>query len=141
MTIRKKPASRPKGRADWKRLRALTEDEIVAMAREDEGEDWDRPGRYVRCFGLPSPAVANLRAKLGLSQTEFARTYGLNLRTIQEWEQGRAQPDQPARILLNLIETEPATVAKVLDDLMRRRTRPKAVSALVHPPRTTRRKA
>jgi putative transcriptional regulator len=45
--------------------------------------------------------------KLGLSQSEFARHFGFSVRTVQEWEQGRAIPDRPARILLRVIEQSP----------------------------------
>ena len=36
-----------------------------------------------------------LRRKLGLSQAQFASKFGFSLRTVQEWEQGRALPDRP----------------------------------------------
>lgn len=32
------------------------------------------------------------RKSTGLSQSEFAKYYGISVRTIQEWEQGRRNP-------------------------------------------------
>jgi putative transcriptional regulator len=55
-----------------------------------------------------------LRAKLHLSQAEFARAYGFSLRTVQEWEQGRHKPDRIARNLLKLIWAHPEMTRKVL---------------------------
>ncbi len=42
---------------------------------------------------------------------------GFSVRTIQEWEQGRALPDRPARILLRVIEKSPKTVARAVAEL------------------------
>jgi putative transcriptional regulator len=62
----------------------------------------------------PVPDVRALRRKLGLSQAQFASKFGFSLRTIQEWEQGRAIPDRPARILLRVIEKSPKTVERAV---------------------------
>ena len=50
------------------------------------------------------PDVKAIRKKQALSQTAFATRYGLSKRTVEQWEQGRAMPDQSARILLSVIE-------------------------------------
>lgn len=36
--------------------------------------------------------IQELRAKTGLSQLKFAEYFGLPIRTVQEWEQGRRKP-------------------------------------------------
>ena len=48
---------------------------------------------------LPDDAKT-IRAKTGLSQSAFAGVLGVSVRTLQEWEQGRRQPQGPARALL-----------------------------------------
>jgi putative transcriptional regulator len=58
--------------------------------------------------------VRALRQKIGLSQTEFAARYALNARTVQEWEQGRAEPDLAARAYLTVIEQCPQAVEDAL---------------------------
>jgi putative transcriptional regulator len=58
--------------------------------------------------------VAKLRRRLGLSQSAFARTFGLNVTAIHAWEQGRRRPDLTARILLAVIAKEPAAVRRAL---------------------------
>jgi putative transcriptional regulator len=57
-----------------------------------------------------------LRERLGLSQAEFARQFMLNLRTLQDWEQGRREPEGVARIYLRVIERNPDVVRAVLED-------------------------
>jgi putative transcriptional regulator len=40
--------------------------------------------------------------------------FALSKRTVQEWEQGRAQPEGPARVLLHVIECEPEAVKRAM---------------------------
>jgi putative transcriptional regulator len=56
---------------------------------------------------------------MGLSQAAFAKRFSLSSRTIQQWEQHRAMPDFPARILLRAIELAPDIIAKAADDVRR----------------------
>ena len=60
------------------------------------------------------PVTRSMRRKLRMSQAKFAASFGLSLRTVQEWEQGRARPEGPARVLLTLIEREPQLVRRAL---------------------------
>ncbi len=53
------------------------------------------------------PPVAETRARVGLSQSEFARLLGVSVRTLQEWEQGRRSPSGPARMLLAIAHKNP----------------------------------
>jgi putative transcriptional regulator len=69
------------------------------------------PARYY----APGPVdVKAIRAKSGLSQSEFARRYGLNVRTLQEWELGRTEPPSAIRAYLTVIDLFPQTVEKAL---------------------------
>jgi len=58
--------------------------------------------------------VRALRQKIGLSQGEFAARYALNARTVQEWEQGRAEPDLATRAYLTVIDSNPKAVEDAL---------------------------
>lgn len=58
--------------------------------------------------------VKAIRAKSGLSQSEFAERYGFNLRTLQDWERGRVQPPSAVRAYLAVIGRFPETVEKAL---------------------------
>ena len=58
--------------------------------------------------------VAAVRKRLGMSQGVFARMFALSVGTIRDWEQGRSQPDGPARVLLQVIDREPKAVERAL---------------------------
>ena len=58
--------------------------------------------------------VKEVRTKLGLSQADFARRYGFNVRTLQDWESSGAQPPSPVRAYLTVIDRFPGTVEKAL---------------------------
>lgn len=55
-----------------------------------------------------------VREKTGLSQVAFAERYGFSVRTLQDWEQGRAKPDSAVRAYLTVIARNPAAVADAL---------------------------
>jgi putative transcriptional regulator len=58
--------------------------------------------------------VKAIRQRLGLTQAGFAQQYGFALSSIQNWEQGRRQPEGPARVLLLVIDKEPEAVQRAL---------------------------
>jgi putative transcriptional regulator len=59
------------------------------------------------------PEVADVRRRVGLSQSEFARLMGVSVRTLQEWEQGRRSPSGAARTLILVAAKNPAALASV----------------------------
>jgi putative transcriptional regulator len=97
------------GRVDWGRVRKATDADIARMIESDLDTAPDMShGRDWRKVITPQvPDVRAIRRKLGLSQSGFAQRFGFSVRTVQEWEQGRAIPDRPARILLRVIEQSP----------------------------------
>jgi putative transcriptional regulator len=58
--------------------------------------------------------VARIRKKVNMSQSQFAAYFGVSVRTIQKWEQGRALPSGPARAFLKVIDREPLAVRRAL---------------------------
>ncbi|MEM7698501.1 MAG: helix-turn-helix domain-containing protein [Verrucomicrobiota bacterium] len=58
--------------------------------------------------------VKALRENTGLTQSEFSRMIGVSIKTLQNWEQGRREPDGPAKALLRVVEKEPAAVLSAL---------------------------
>ncbi len=58
--------------------------------------------------------VRDVREGLGLSQSEFARQFGLSLRSLQEWEQARRLPDAAVLTYLRVIERNPKAVRLAL---------------------------
>ena len=63
----------------------------------------------------PKPIdVKAIRKQVKMSQAEFARTYRISKRALQEWEQGGRQPDSAARAYLTVVAKEPAVVRRAL---------------------------
>jgi putative transcriptional regulator len=58
--------------------------------------------------------VKAIREGLGKSQSEFALMIGVSISTLQNWEQGRRQPEGPAQALLRVAAENPKAVAKAL---------------------------
>ena len=56
-----------------------------------------------------------IRRALELTQEEFAARYHIPLGTLRDWEQGRAEPDQPTRAYLTLIARDPDHVYRTLN--------------------------
>ena len=63
---------------------------------------------------LPEVDVRVVRRKMGLSQAQFAAKFGLPPATLRNWEQGRARPDIPTRVLLAVIARHPEAVEDAL---------------------------
>jgi len=62
-----------------------------------------------------TPRVKIIRRALDLTQEEFAERYHIPLGTLRDWEQGRAEPDQPTRAYLTLIARDPEHVNRTLN--------------------------
>jgi putative transcriptional regulator len=62
----------------------------------------------------PETDVRALRQRLGLSQSDFAALFGFNVRSLQDWEQGRRRPEIPIRAYLAVIQRDPQAVIRAL---------------------------
>ncbi|EIK43671.1 hypothetical protein O59_003551 [Cellvibrio sp. BR] len=58
--------------------------------------------------------VKDLRAKVGMSQNEFASAFGISVATLRHWERGDRTPQGPALVLLNVVAKEPQAVLRAL---------------------------
>jgi len=103
---------------DWSRLGKKTRAQINAEAADEKAElgltaRRKRVVAYINSkqYLLKTPDVRSIREHLQLTQELFAARFHLSLRTIQQWEQQRATPDMPARILLKAIEQAPDVIA------------------------------
>ena len=69
------------------------------------------------CRIVDDPAagrIVALRKRLWLSRQKFADRFGLDVRALQEWEQGQRVPDRAARVLLTVIDRDPEAVVRAL---------------------------
>ena len=72
--------------------------------------DGEGDGYGLHNIKVSQPDVASIRSRTGLSQPAFAKSIGVPLGTLKNWEQGRRRPEGPARVLLALIEKRPSIV-------------------------------
>lgn len=88
---------------------------VKALAGERKGK---RSLRTHTIELLPVPTVSarelvRLRQRLDMSRAVFARCLRTNLRTLETWEQGRAQPNTQAALLIRLVARFPDTVERL----------------------------
>jgi putative transcriptional regulator len=60
------------------------------------------------------PQLKVIRRALRLTQEEFSARYKIPPGTLRDWEQGRSEPDQPARACLKVIAADPRRTAALL---------------------------
>lgn len=58
--------------------------------------------------------VKAIRARLDMTQEEFAGRFGFSVNTLRHWEQGSRQPEGPTRAYLLVIDRAPKAVQKAL---------------------------
>jgi putative transcriptional regulator len=90
---------------DWRRLDAMTDEEITAAALADPDNP---PLTDEQLAQFRRPALAGqVRRKLGMAREAFAAAYGIPLKTLQAWERHEAEPTEVEIAYLRLIEREP----------------------------------
>jgi len=67
-----------------------------------------------RVTEISSPDVKSVRARVGLSQSEFAQLIGVKVATLRNWEQHRRQPTGAAAALLMIVDKEPEAALRAL---------------------------
>ena len=72
-----------------------------------------KAGRIGRRYTTESYPIVRAREKSGLSQAEFAQLLGVSVRTIQDWEQGRREPNAAAKTLIKVAELHPTVLRKI----------------------------
>lgn len=86
---------------------------IAIPADPDDPEDFD-----VSVAGLERAHMGRrfriLRHRLGMSQQEFATTYGIPVANLRQYEMARHMPPPAVRAYLKVIEAEPEMVRRVM---------------------------
>ena len=107
MTLEQIKASRPK--VDLAKVAATREEDIARHMRED-GED---PEAALGTF-IEEVPPARIRARIGMTQVEFARILQIPVATLRNWEQGRVRIDPAARALFRILSRDPQHALKAL---------------------------
>jgi putative transcriptional regulator len=90
---------------DWRRLDALTDEEITAAALRDP----DNPpltDEQLAQFRRPALSM-NVRLKLRMARETFSAAYGIPVETLRAWERHQLEPTGVELAYLRLIEREP----------------------------------
>jgi putative transcriptional regulator len=102
-------------RAAKRDLFAELNEGMVALAGARQGK------RTLRTHSVeykPAPKVTpkqliRVREDLKISRALFAVYLRTNVRTLENWEQGRAKPNAQAALLINLVKRYPDTVQRL----------------------------
>ena len=92
----------------------MTDEEITLAALSDPDAQPLTDAQLARMQRVP--LAKRLRWKLGLSQDDFARRFGIPVGTLRDWEQHRSKPDQAAESFLKVIAANPKAVEKALKE-------------------------
>jgi DNA-binding transcriptional regulator YiaG len=68
-------------------------------------------------------SIQQIRERMGLSQTVFARVLNASPDTVKAWEQGKREPDGMALALLEVADTHPEALLERVREKPARRTR------------------
>ena len=85
-------------------------DQPVKGVREMKRHMAAKSVRGARTTEPPTPDARTIREAAHISQSQFAKLIGVNLRTLQNWEQQRTQPTGPARALLKIVASNPKAI-------------------------------
>jgi putative transcriptional regulator len=94
-------------------MKANEETMIAIPADPNDPEDFDVSVAGLK-RGLIGREVRLLRRRLGMSQEEFAETYGIPTANIRQYEIGRHMPPPAVRAYLKTIAADPDAVCAAL---------------------------
>jgi putative transcriptional regulator len=89
-------------------------DQLVKGVREMKRHLAGKAVRGARTTQVDEPDVRAIREAAKISQSQFAELIGVNLRTLQNWEQHRTRPTGPARALLKIVASNPKSAIEAL---------------------------
>jgi putative transcriptional regulator len=82
--------------------------EAIAIARKEQ--------RPPKLFSPPEIDVRAIRAKLNLSQENFASAFGFTVHQMRQWEQGQSRPLGAERAYLMIIDRDSKLVLEMLHE-------------------------
>ena len=106
---------------DWRRIDAMTDEDIARQIAEDPDVAPDmsealQRGEFEMVWGID---LEQVRSRTGLDQVAFARRFGLPPDELAAWEAAGRVPGRPIWMYLKLIEREPELLGKAADAIGR----------------------
>jgi putative transcriptional regulator len=99
----------------WTDKRRGVTEGFVALADQRTGKRTLRT-HVVQTKATPKMSakeLSALRERMNLSRALFAKYLRTNVRTLENWEQGRARPNAQAALLIRMVERYPDTVERL----------------------------
>lgn len=93
-------------RGELPNVRVVTVERVTAGKAHVERPPWYAPF-----------LIREIRDKLSVSQAIFAEMLGVSVSSVRAWEQGKREPDGPARRLLQIAETHPEMLKAVVGEI------------------------
>lgn len=87
--------------------------EALADARHGKRTLRTHTMEYKPAPNITPRELIRLRKSLNISRALFAIYLRTNVRTLENWEQGRAKPNPQAALLINLVKRYPDTVQRL----------------------------
>ena len=85
-------------------------DQLVKGVKEMKRHIAGKTVRSAIAAELLVPDARVIHEAAHASQSQFAKLIGVNLRTLQNWEQNRTRPTGPARALLKIVASNPKAI-------------------------------
>ena len=63
---------------------------------------------------IDGPTLTALRTQAAMSQAVFAKLLNVSTKTLQSWEQGRRQPSEASRRLIQVFSEQPAMLCRMV---------------------------
>src|SRR5689334_9372408 len=112
--MKRSDSTTQKRRAKRDLFAELTEGmEALASARHGKQTLRTHSLEYKPAPTLTPKELIRVRKNLKLSRAVFAIYLRTNVRTLENWEQGRAKPNAQAALLINLVKRYPDTVQRL----------------------------
>ncbi len=90
-------------------------DQLVKAVRQVNRHMAGKVVRGAETTEFAEPNVRAIREAAKISRSQFAKLIGVNLRTLQNWEQRRTRPSGPARVLLKIVASDPKSAIEALN--------------------------
>ena len=87
--------------------------EALADARQGKRTLRTHAVEYKPAPNVTPQELIRVRKSLKISRALFAAYLRTNVRTLENWEQGRAKPNAQAALLINLVKRYPDTVQRL----------------------------
>jgi putative transcriptional regulator len=87
--------------------------EALALARKGKMTLRTHEVEFKKAPKLSPRELVKIREDLRISRPVFAAYLRTNVRTLENWEQGRAKPNAQAALLINLVKEYPDTVKRL----------------------------